>query len=179
MWTSKKWNSYLFSIFFSANALIAVITKVHLVSKINEIGTSFKRQADSRVGFLCAPHLMVKQMFPKTGGSRELRYQWSKLKMILWMAPAGGRGGASFQTTKDLKPESWDICFIFSSRAANKFVEVAVLTSHMKFCPRDWICIWKISLNNGTHQAAVTTIAWKEHVEGFIIFQNSLQRKGK
>lgn len=32
------------------------------------------------------------------------------------------------QTTKELKHESWYICFIFSSGAANTFVEVAVLT---------------------------------------------------
>lgn len=75
-------------------------------------------------------------------------FYWEKKKLKI----------AAFQTTEELKHESQGICFIFSFRAANRFVDEAVLTSHMKFCPRDWICIWKIRPNNGTHQAAVTTM---------------------
>lgn len=75
--------------------------------------------------------------------------------MVLWVSVYLVWRGC-LQSIKDLKHESWDICFIFSSRASNTFVEVAALT--YEILPWRLNLHSKISLNHGTYQSAVVTM---------------------
>lgn len=49
----------------------------------------------------------------------------------------------------------------------------------MKFCPRDWICIWKISPNNETHQVAETTMPGRKMLKALYFFRSPWERKRK